>query len=627
MVQEQLLNSNRLASAELPGYSHNFTGLRTRLLLGGAALDKNTNLPSLTVNTVASFENRDYQAYDDASTRERQLRHGVARDQIEAAADRWANDNLAVFTQDFSQTGLAAADSQKWTAASGRIGKVVFGKDRAALNARDIRAMYDHYFTGKDKNSNLKQFVADILTAYTVRDPSGAATVDYARLRGDLDIIQWYAAILGTDSQVIAAQLSDAEAHFKTQPQQVADEANNNNRQNNLLDEEKYYLDFVRGRPTTRPRPTPQPTATANPPVNNSPLPAQENQPPGPESLNTRFQKVVGPVIANHIFYVDNPPARITLSPDELKELELTESFFINTKELPDGGIDAQANPRVVPHVYAIGDSSAQPLPRFMNGEQSTDGDSGLFALAAASSPIPEKQAQLYRQLADVVLRVHRHNPNLIKAWLDAQDHTGILLFITFDQQRYVKSSNPEEVLLPVKPPEQLENINDMRAAVDDDVTNPLWQTRLQNLEQALQQPNPALTLAQIRQIEFLSHSVDIKKLIDKIKADASSTINVPPSPKGKPPSTLLSLPSNERFQQLSTENLRAATAFCANLRKRIKNQGIEQPENATAKKYTDAQTGIYLSAPNRDAIENVYFTINGFSDWAERNGYLTLSG
>jgi len=143
---------------------------------------------------------------------------------------------------------------------------------------------------------------------------------------------------------------------------------------------------------------------------------------------------------------------------------------------------------------------------RYIKAEEATNGDSGVFAVAAASAEEPKDQAKLYKFLSGSILAVHGHNPALLEAWLHNQTEFSMNMFIGYDdfkdQGRTIPRTDKNERLLE----------RNQDGGVDTTGTVDMWKTRITELEKAIKDDN--LQPYHLRWIEFLAHSVDVPGLI-----------------------------------------------------------------------------------------------------------------
>ncbi len=275
-------------------------------------------------------------------------------------------------------------------------------------------------------------------------------------------------------------------------------------------------------------------------------------------------------------FVHDVPENAVKLFADHLSELSLTKPFWLQE------GKRRPLNREIFEPAYVLENNS-----RFKNAEKLTYGDSGVFALAAASAETPEQQAALYQQLADVVVAVHAGNPTLLEAFIQAQTPESTALFInnetmwaapavqqalqklykrvleafqekfgvpfngatiTDEQQAFIKAVETDEESQKMfrdlyeniaTSPERLISLTPVERdfsilsypsfTIDTAKTVAVWAERVPQLQEALRQQPPLLTLEQIHQLEFLAHSVDIVKLISWMGNEGTLAVSQPP--------------------------------------------------------------------------------------------------
>lgn len=208
---------------------------------------------------------------------------------------------------------------------------------------------------------------------------------------------------------------------------------------------------------------------------------------------------------------------------------------------------------------------------RFQKVKERTDSDANILALAAASTDTPERQAKLYNALVQVILEVHTIDRNLFERFLGNQNMATLEVFAMNDfrrtlplmdsmkipevvkikqemQQEFQKDFNfqsplslaPEELIRLLQLwdssidnsvlshiedyPERLVAVRMEKSrqdfsmpTVDREKTIEGWQGRRENLLTVMKKEPLLLTLEQIRQIEFLGHSVNIPEVIQMI--------------------------------------------------------------------------------------------------------------
>lgn len=259
------------------------------------------------------------------------------------------------------------------------------------------------------------------------------------------------------------------------------------------------------------------------------------NLPEGPLSVNEIFGRIQGSVPQNHEYFVENPPEKVALTPEQLADLTSNKPFFVNIQE-SNGIISYETNKEIVPFVWDPKVSAA----RFIDAENQTAGDSGTLALAAVSADTPEKQAALYRAITDGVLKIHEEDPNKLLLWLQAQSAGDQLSSLARFMDNDLMQTQGGVSLRPER--ERLLTWDETNLQINpDSLANfpSLWQKRIQELRQALAADQ--LQPHHLRWIEFLSHSVDLPKLIQIIKEQQppeAQTPNQPTPPTPAPPST-----------------------------------------------------------------------------------------
>lgn len=287
----------------------------------------------------------------------------------------------------------------------------------------------------------------------------------------------------------------------------------------------------------------------------------------------------------NHPYWIDHAISTDfaqKLTPEQLKSLELTLPFFTNVN-LEKG--TWQLNRDVFDPAYTLENNA-----RFKNAEMLTQNDSGLFALAAVAASTPEQQAKLYQQLGETVLRVHQQNPELLRQFLEAQPDASREIFNYFEGTRaqFALSQNlggetekayTAEVtrLLPGVDLNSMESLSKLtteqrkiledvfmrqrlpiyQKVMGDIATDPdrvlalntkyagefhiqyefdipktveAWKGRIGELQEALSSNPLTLTPEQIRQIEFLAHSVNVVQAMEWLGA----TVPAPEERRGE---------------------------------------------------------------------------------------------
>ncbi|MDH7476349.1 MAG: hypothetical protein QHH09_02650 [Microgenomates group bacterium] len=250
---DNLPSGEKLKSSErVDIFSSYYDGLHIRLLLGKEALDPEyTGLTEVKKEDIKDFEQRrdDYQVFSDASTRERQKVVGVAADKLDEAVDNWSQRVLKVLGQDFTnQKNFDSQKAQRWRETLNLFLTHLGIDDISKAGKDDIRKkIYERYFKGETKNSDLYQFIDDVLKAFNN---------DFDLIRSNIDVFQWFSGIFGIDGSQLTTHLLAAEIQFKQSPDEVVRKANFETqekdkdgkpiiRANNLNTDEKKILEYV----------------------------------------------------------------------------------------------------------------------------------------------------------------------------------------------------------------------------------------------------------------------------------------------------------------------------------------------------------------------------------------------
>lgn len=251
MPESEVIPQSELTpSKEQEPFSSHYDGLHIRLLLGGEALDPNNDkLPKVGKNQIKAFEERgsDYQFFHQASTKERQKIAGVEKDKLDEAIDQWSQKLLEALSFDFGKT-FDQPKAQRWQTTLNQLLEHIGISDLSKTTKEEIREkVYNRYFKGDNKDSDLYQFIKDVL---------GSQNNDFNSIRQNIDVFQWFSSIFGINSSVLTTHLIAAESRFNYQPDQLISQANadtgkkdqQNNpieRRNDLNKEEKEVLEFV----------------------------------------------------------------------------------------------------------------------------------------------------------------------------------------------------------------------------------------------------------------------------------------------------------------------------------------------------------------------------------------------
>ena len=386
--------------------------------------------------------------------------------------------------------------------------------------------------------SNVNKFVEDVIASYT-KD----GKLDYQAFENELPALKWITKTFGNQfSFDLVTDLIDLKVKLQNDAlaQELVNEVNAEGdvtiqdksqkftRLNNLNQREQDLLkllwqnkDIVR---VTGTGPIPDTGPDTGPKT--GPTVEQKPLEPGEFALTDIFRKIVGPVPTGHEFFIENPPEKLMLDDATLDKLTFKDHkpfFILRNKTIA-------ANPEVIPWDKFENDT------RFKNAEVLTDNDSGLLALAAVSGKRPEEQARIYNILADLIVKIHEKNPELLSQWVESQkkpfakykdydpsvtppmadkDMLPINILVVSDIQsdqtgRIMRLRPENELLFPHTPDGQF----------DEAKFKEFRQTRLTKLREKL--ATGKLDIGDIHQIEFLSHSTNVAEMLNFIKANQS---------------------------------------------------------------------------------------------------------
>ncbi len=568
-------------------------GLQGRLVT--EQFDPALDVGQMTAATVKALPERDTSIYKRASLAERAGN--------EQTVNAWA-------------TSTAEKIKPFFASEAGRNYQRILQKAGISLTqctGDELTVVYNKYFGLTGKESNVAGFVQDILTPYIRQD-----RIDYETLKKDLKVFRWFAQIFGANSSEIIAQLADAEAQLILNKAEfvnkVNEQQNGKSRVDRLNEEEKRLLTFLNQFSERKDAVTTGRTDPTDPPITEEddttedddetgeqlPLPDTEQE----YRLEELFGQVVGPVNKNTDYFVGNPPATLTLTAEDLKKYQSNKAFF-STYD-PITGI-FNPNPEVVPYTFDLGEDV-----RFQNAEALTDGDSGLLAVSAVASgkgrdaESAKKQAIVFKHLVNAILSIHRVDKDLLSEWINTQrtiaggDRSSLSFFTMFDRDRNTGELKPESQRL-------FHYDTAGRATIFSDLRffDEMWQARMTELETALRMNK--LKKHHLRWLEFLSHSTDVKGLLDLMKEKAE---------------TKKKSEKKEPIRVTPKENLAAANLFCARVREQIKEGVASKYEVET--RYTDVKSGLSLSIENSrtpEALSNAWFEDGVLINYANRIG------
>lgn len=509
------------------------TALQSRFLLSSSNLSKNINFLNPENSNVPEFseadletdlDKMDFSVINEASNNERRRENGVESSKLREKVDDWAK----IWETHF--TSIKGTNKEK---------QLLSFLKQKNLTDKQLVNYYDHYFKADKYETDFNIFVKDVVGRYTVD-----GRIDLNAFRNDLEGITLFArALYGDTSGKIMAKLNDGLIKYINDPKKFIQEGNEN--RNNLTQEDKDDLTFLwANQPTVEPKP--EPDVPAQDEDEEPPEPTEQTeQPAGEKTLEERFRIVVGKpnpenksLKANYFF--TSEPKAVQIDPNTYKEYEMIEPFFIPEQDGEEKFFSP--NPKVIPYYYELSDETLPELRgpnyqadlRFMNAEASTNHDSSLFALVAGSAKTPEEQTILYRILSSHILQIHDKIPNLKTRWLAQQgdgrkpEEDSITAFYSYDHDPETKKlkEKPEERMLAYKEDGKLNSLLAFQQ---------IWRVRQDELLKAFE--SNKILPHHIRWMEFLSHSVNVDKLIKDIRSrqpTPPSSENTEPTEKSR---------------------------------------------------------------------------------------------
>lgn len=521
-------------------------GLQARLLLGIDALDPgktyNDNIDFSQITQVPAGVDERIQT---RSWKERQ-------DTANTSVDTWAQNMVTAIERSQGFFNNEAGKGPKYVEAINSVFSIQLKGNFDARKARDI---YNEY--GKTPEG-FTAFRDKIQAHYTTKEITPE----------ELEALQWFGRIFGANTSEILAQRVDVGK--KIQDTAKRDELANNakaeeggaKRINRLNDKEKSLLTFLWGNGAaaeqtadtditpTDAEPTDATTDTTDAATDTTPTVAPTPEPTAPTPEAPQLASVVtklnalkqplneeNPIIKE--YFVENPSKGMpTLTEDEKNAVIRAEQlpFFLKAKGRLRRLIRGHTtSDEVVPYVYLLEAAANKrpdalkqqypgaPDPRFIEAIKSTGNDSSVLALAAVSAPDSEKQAYVYRDMAEVLVQIFESKPNLFKDWLNAQmqdSNYSANLFLEFDRERSREGENENFLLI-------TPGLTDGK--IDPDKFNTKWQERLGALKTALASGN--LEEYHHRWIEMMSKAVDMKKVNDLIRSKSTAAAPTPTPP------------------------------------------------------------------------------------------------
>lgn len=551
-----------LLSSEIPKYQQEFYGLKARLALATKdAIDPTKKATPIQEKDLIVTDAKkaavtkaiaDASLYDRSHYWQERARTSTELADVKNQWIQWENDFIDAVQDSDNQEIIDVFRSRKFL----NLGWAPLLADQTTdknLARIEVQKIKSRYFNGTPKTvvmggdntlqipSNVALFLEDVRQHYLNADGS----FNFALFRKEAHAIQWFAANFGAtaSNELITQWLETIEISQNSDERKAlvknANEVKNGNAARcdrpNLEEKEDFDIEFLHQHGNINQHlpdvyMDSQTDTDGAPPVDDT----GDDTPPNPNNiqpLETKkqydikdiFGMVTHAPIRNTSYFVRQPPSEIdVMNPDVVKDLteEAVQRSFVDIATYPDSGAGNYSNnPDVIPHAFEFGNN-----PNYQALERLTDNDSGLLALAGISAETHEKQAQLYRTLSLAIVQILKQNPGLLDKWLQTQKDAGKVIHPILQQAD--GTSAPQEITVTsymVLQQFDLEKgVMPPALRPDDELLlsmpnfSSTWQTRIAELEQSLQRGE--LTLAQLRQIEFLSHCFDMKKLFKLAK-------------------------------------------------------------------------------------------------------------
>lgn len=430
------------------------------------------------------------------------------------------------------------------------------GYDPNTFTVQSAQDLYDTYFAPGQQSQSVHTFVGKVLNLYKKED----GTYDINKLKEEENIIKSISGIFGTESSKLIAERIQAFAAAKTDTEAFLARANKEYSSTstvNFISKDKDKLENERSSQYkllkflwTHGRYEPELRYIAPPVIDTTPplLPTSEleqlnkvkyevDTPPESHSLiQWLVQHRYGrPNVYPEIdktkpkimeYYVEHVPHHLTLTPEQIRNLPVTNSYFYFTGE----GDDIGSNRLVVPFASEFEGVLVQDREsiqkRFNDIAQQDDNDSGVIALAGIMNDSPEKQAQIYALMAKTALELQTRYPQLFSEWLERQFAP---LSMESDESKKSISADLFQ-LYDVKNPDETWRVfsynNDL--TINKEKTVQKWQQEfIPDLKRKIDAGNvDPLT---IHRMEVLFHTVKVADLAKIIQTQGVEQATLPP--------------------------------------------------------------------------------------------------
>lgn len=538
-MSEQLPNPNVIPSPELPVFNDNIP-LQARLALGGTALNPDQQIGQIDANQFGRRENDQFthSCLSAGSMDERTTFWKNREGTFDQQKTQWKDHLVTRFKnkKDFytsTDEGKKQADALK-----------KLGIDAANFSSDTAEAIYQKWCNGQDGASNCEEFVNTLVSKYNTLE----------ELQKDLPVFQWFSNIFGAQSGEVIAQL--AAAKMKTKDENKRKElASKTNESPQLNETAQKNLKFLWDH---RPDDVAQLQQRAQQEVQKPAGQQREQKPaaaaaqtkeddikamketagiatepvevsaPRLDQLQQQLAAIKDPVDRNNPkvtrYFIDRPPSKITLSPEQMDQLEANENYFI-PEEYEPGKWHIDVNKKIAPYDELYSTPLHPGDKRYTHASSIyPNSPDSLLGLAAIAAPDPERQAKLYGLMAKTILEIHKNDPAKIVRWFVKQSEsqknpeTGG----TFTSRRLFLN----EDLIPGTQEERQHHERVMVDHDDPDKTLQFWLERYPQLEKALN--SGKLEPYHHRWLEFMSHSINMPKLVELIKEESKKPVPIP---------------------------------------------------------------------------------------------------
>lgn len=167
-----------------------------------SVLDPRRNITKEYIEAFApdikrGIDNQTFTLIEKASKKERTKKAGFERKDIDEAVQTWAEKNSKLINRKKGDKALTR----------------FFEVDPKDVTKEMMVEFYEKYFSGPNKESNIRKFIADVVERYKT---GSGQRIDLASLKNDLTSVQNLAGAFGETSSEVITQLIDAEVELST---------------------------------------------------------------------------------------------------------------------------------------------------------------------------------------------------------------------------------------------------------------------------------------------------------------------------------------------------------------------------------------------------------------------------